>query len=195
MYDLNTITVAGRLTRDPEKGATQSGDPKLTVTIANNIGNHTNFFVCVCYGEDAIKYDAFELEKGDPVSITGMLRIFTPENGRPTAFVDVHQLWVQKRGPGGSNDGTRANIEPDQDPVAAAWGNRRQSTDVEEPDTRKHKKQPAAAQSRGKRRYNWEFSAQSADCGFSAQPADRSYVASQNDGWGKIKDNAKSAFA
>jgi single-stranded DNA-binding protein len=184
MYDLNTITVAGRLTRDPEQGATQSGDPKLTVTIANNIGNHTNYFVCVCYGEDAIKYDGFELEKGDPVSITGMLRIFTPEKSRPTAFVDVHQLWVQKRGPGGSNDGTRADIEPDQDPVAAAWGKRRQSA-PDDRDDRNNQKQPAAARSQKKRRHNWEF------C---ADPADRSYVSSENNGWGKINDAANAAF-
>jgi len=181
MYDLNTITVAGRLTRDPEQGVTQDGAPKLTITIANNIGDHSNFFVCVCYGEEAIKYDAFDLKKSDPVSVSGMLRIFTPKEGRATAHVQLHQLWVQKRGPGDDDDGARVDTDTTPDPVAVAWGeNRKPAAKKQRPKAEPQFNKP---RQRAKNQYGWELY---------ATQNDRNPISSE---WGNISKVAHQAFA
>lgn len=73
---INTVTLVGNLTKDPEKG--KAGEtPFITFSLAvnewRNKQEYANFFDCVLYGDRAKSLFTF-LKKGMKVTISGRLR-------------------------------------------------------------------------------------------------------------------------
>lgn len=77
MSDLNSITISGRLTRDPELRFTNNGDGILDFSIASSEkykdSERTIFIDCAIFGKRAEKLSEF-LSKGKQVAVTGKLR-------------------------------------------------------------------------------------------------------------------------
>lgn len=75
MFDLNNVSLIGRLVRDVELKTVRDDLKLAKFTIANNVGNktETNFIDCVAFGkmaENASKY----LKKGDLFALTGQIK-------------------------------------------------------------------------------------------------------------------------
>lgn len=80
---INTVTVCGNLTRDPEVRQTRGGMPVMTFGVAvndrrknNQTGeweDYANFFDCTMFGERAQSLSRY-LSKGMKVTIDGKLR-------------------------------------------------------------------------------------------------------------------------
>lgn len=75
----STITLVGRLTRDPDLQYTQSGTAKVQFTVAvdgRNDNDDTQFWPVVVFGDPAENHDKY-LDKGSAVAVQGR-----PERGR-----------------------------------------------------------------------------------------------------------------
>ena len=72
---MNSLTIVGRLTRDPEY-TPASGDKsqyaKYTVAVDNEFGDLTSFFPCVSFGAQADNINKF-VRKGRQVAIKGRM--------------------------------------------------------------------------------------------------------------------------
>ncbi|AHH11777.1 single-stranded DNA-binding protein (plasmid) [Borrelia coriaceae] len=81
MFDINCLSMSGRLTRDCEFAYFGNKIPALKFTLANNRGfkkddkftNHSHFFDCVLFGKRSESLIQL-LTKGTQVVITGSLR-------------------------------------------------------------------------------------------------------------------------
>ena len=80
MPDMNTVTISGRLTRDPEAVKTQTGIDKTTFTLAVNRRKdrdqeeaEADFIRCVAWRSTA-EYAAKYMHKGDKVGVTGQIQ-------------------------------------------------------------------------------------------------------------------------
>ena len=128
--NLNSITVVGNITRDPEMRFTPSGVSKVTFGVAvnrswrnqqsNEWEEQTSFFNVVCWRELADNVGA-SLKKGTRVVVTGRLeqRSWETEQGEKRSVVEivadevgpslrfataeVHR--VERSGPGGPSGG------------------------------------------------------------------------------------------
>jgi single-strand DNA-binding protein len=128
--NLNSITVVGNITRDPEMRFTPSGVSKVTFGVAvnrswrnqqsNEWEEQTSFFNVVCWRELADNVGA-SLKKGTRVVVTGRLeqRSWETEQGEKRSVVEivadevgpslrfataeVHR--VERSGPGGGGQG------------------------------------------------------------------------------------------
>jgi single-strand DNA-binding protein len=128
--NLNSITVVGNITRDPEMRFTPSGVSKVTFGVAvnrswrnqqsNEWEEQTSFFNVVCWRELADNVGA-SLKKGTRVVVTGRLeqRSWETEQGEKRSVVEivadevgpslrfataeVHR--VERSGPGGGGSG------------------------------------------------------------------------------------------
>ena len=75
---MNDIKIMGRLTRDPEFSATQSGVEicKYTVAVDEQKGKNgdkkTNFFNCVAFGQAGAFVKKY-FKKGDGIIVTGRM--------------------------------------------------------------------------------------------------------------------------
>jgi len=75
-WDLNSIVIVGRLTRDPELSYTQNNTPMCRFSLANNRGNQdgdVNFFDVVAWNKTA-EIAHQHLRKGSMVAIEGKLK-------------------------------------------------------------------------------------------------------------------------
>lgn len=76
MSDLNVVVLMGRLGRDPEMRATQSGTPVCEISLAVNVGfgdrKSTAWVKVVSWGKTAEFVDKY-FKKGGPICITGRL--------------------------------------------------------------------------------------------------------------------------
>lgn len=99
MEDINRVTLTGRLTRDPELRATQSGTPVCSFGIAVNgqRKNHQtgewedvpNFFDCTIWGARGEALSRI-LHKGVKVAVAGRLRFSQWEkDGQKRSKVEV----------------------------------------------------------------------------------------------------------
>jgi single-strand DNA-binding protein len=132
--NLNSITVVGNITRDPEMRFTPSGVSKVTFGVAvnrswrnqqsNEWEEQTSFFNVVCWRELADNVGA-SLKKGTRVLVTGRLeqRSWDTEQGEKRSIVEivadevgpslrfataeVHR--VERSGPGGGAGGGGGN--------------------------------------------------------------------------------------
>lgn len=94
---MNSITVIGRLVKDPEIKLTQNSTKMLPFCIADNRGDDkktTDFIDCLAWGKTAdfiCKY----FKKGDPISVTGRLqtRNYTNKDG---ANVKAVEVWIKE---------------------------------------------------------------------------------------------------
>jgi single-strand DNA-binding protein len=81
MNDLNTVSIVGRLTRDPEIKYTQGGMAILNFSLANGYSkksgeswkDETNFIDCTYMGKAAEAVSKY-MAKGKQLAITGCLR-------------------------------------------------------------------------------------------------------------------------
>ena len=73
-YDLNNLSIVGRLTRTPSIKQTTTGKSYTKFSIANNSGkdDETSFFEVVVWGKTAEICHQY-LEKGNLVAITGKI--------------------------------------------------------------------------------------------------------------------------
>ena len=87
MSDINNLTITGRLPRDAEQRATQSGTSVLSFSVANSTGygdkEKTNWFSCSIFGKRAEGKLAQYLTKGTQVTITGEVSLneYEGQNG------------------------------------------------------------------------------------------------------------------
>ena len=83
---MQSITIIGRLTRDPEYTASQgekSQYAKFTVAVDNEYGDLTSFFDCIVFGKNADNVDRY-LNKGRQVGVKGRFEQgepYTDKNG------------------------------------------------------------------------------------------------------------------
>jgi len=130
---INTITLSGRLTRDPEVRYTPSGAPVCSLPLAFNrvwkdkvsgeFKEETSFMDAVVWGRQADQC-AQQLHKGSPVIIEGELRTRSYENkeGRNVKVAEisvnrVHFLeWSDSAPRGGEQYGGRNNEESEMHP-------------------------------------------------------------------------------
>ena len=105
MADINTVTISGRLTRDPERKDTQTGISMANFTVACNRRKfkdqdeaEADFLRCVAWRNTA-DYVLNYLHKGDKVGVQGRIqtRSYVGDDGK-TVYVteivasDVHML-------------------------------------------------------------------------------------------------------
>ena len=83
---MNTHTIHGRLTRDPEftSGANSDGSDRANFTVAvdRRFGDETDFFDCVIFGKRAGVIDKY-FHKGSEIVLTGegQIRSYTGKDG------------------------------------------------------------------------------------------------------------------
>lgn len=75
MAAINTITITGNLTRDPDMGYSQGGAAFTKFSLAVNSEKDKAIFInCVVFGKQA-EFVAQNISKGDSVAVTGRLDI------------------------------------------------------------------------------------------------------------------------
>ena len=72
MSDVNSVTISGRLTRDPELRQTKSGANVASFRLANNLAKKTNFFDVSVWGRSAETIAEY-VNKGRWISVTGRM--------------------------------------------------------------------------------------------------------------------------
>ena len=97
MSDMNTVTISGRLTRDPEASTTQTGIAKTTFTLAVNRRKsrdqeeaEADFIRCVAWRSTA-EYAEKYMHKGDKVGVTGQIqtRNYQDNDGKTVWITEV----------------------------------------------------------------------------------------------------------
>jgi single-strand DNA-binding protein len=98
MNDLNSVTLIGRLTHDPELKYTNNGSMVCKIQLANNETytqnnekkENVNYFSCYAWGKTAEICDKY-LKKGVQVAIQGKLKYdsWTDKNGQKASRVSV----------------------------------------------------------------------------------------------------------
>lgn len=78
MSDLNSVSLVGRLTSDPDQRTTQSGDPVVTIRLAVNSRrggeNVPNFFDVTFFGKLGSEVVAKYCSKGSRIGVSGKLQ-------------------------------------------------------------------------------------------------------------------------
>ncbi len=116
--DINSVTLIGRLTRDPELSTTSSGAELLKISIASNRSvkkgeqweDETSFFDITFWGKRAAGI-APHLKKGSKIGVTGSLKQERWEqdgqkrskviiNAQSIQFLDTKQQAEQQEEPG-----------------------------------------------------------------------------------------------
>lgn len=118
---MNSFTVVGNLTSDPEMKEGASGKGYATFSVAWNEKyrdgkgverEHTSFFRCIAYDKKA-EFIGRHFSKGDRVLVSGKLRIekYTPKDGGPereSASITVNEIthaqWKKTEKQQASND-------------------------------------------------------------------------------------------
>jgi single-strand DNA-binding protein len=89
--DLNTVTLSGNLTRDPELRSTASGKPVVSLRIGNKrFGDRSNFIDVVAWDKLAeLVTDIYS--KGDLIVFTGELqtREYTDKEGKQRSAFEI----------------------------------------------------------------------------------------------------------
>ena len=95
-YDLNTVNLIGRLTRDPEGGQTQNGKTYCNFSIASNAGEAVSFFDITAWEKTAdatLNY----MKKGSMVAVSGRLvqDRFNDKDGNARSKIKISASSVQ----------------------------------------------------------------------------------------------------
>ena len=97
MADINTVTLSGRLTRDPEQRETQTGIAMANFTIACNRRKfkdqdeaEADFLRCVAWRNTA-EYVMKYLHKGDKIGLTGRIqtRSYQDDTGKTVYITEI----------------------------------------------------------------------------------------------------------
>lgn len=96
MYDTNTVTLCGHLTRDPEMKNLQSGKSVCNFTIAVQCGEDAGFFNVTVWERLAENVNKF-CSKGSQVIVSGRLqqRSFKDKEGNKRNVIEVSATGVQ----------------------------------------------------------------------------------------------------
>ena len=106
--DQNKMFVIGRLTSDPKVEALPSGSQVVKFSIANGrlrksngVNNTiTNFFNCVCYLPNTVKFVSQYIKKGDQVSIEAEIETFSyPDRKDTTRNIPGFKLVISELQP------------------------------------------------------------------------------------------------
>lgn len=107
---MNSLTIIGNLTGDPEKRTTKDGRDVCTFTVAVNRRGKSNTadFFRVSAWEEKGKHCKQFLSKGKKVAVTGpvSVHVYTKENGEPGATLEVQAFDVEFLSP---KDGDEQN--------------------------------------------------------------------------------------
>ena len=91
---MNTVTIIGRLTRDPELGYTQSQKAKCTFTVAVNRLNSDSDFIRVTAWNKQAENCEKHLVKGDQVGVKGSIKTGSYEkDGRK---INTFEIWADE---------------------------------------------------------------------------------------------------
>lgn len=88
---MNSVTMIGRLSKDPVKRMTQTNKPVTSFSIAvNRDKDHADFFECVAWNGTAEIIDKY-FHKGDQIGITGRLQTqsWKDKDGKNRKSVEV----------------------------------------------------------------------------------------------------------
>jgi len=120
-FDINTVTVSGNLTRDPELRATRSGDDVCSLRIAHNarvkVGDDWQdkahyFNVTVWKGQG--RWIAENIAKGQKVTVSGRLQFseWQAQDGSNRSEVSIVAVdVVPERSGGGNGGGSRSGYQ------------------------------------------------------------------------------------
>lgn len=133
-FQINTATVSGNLTRDPEVRHTPSGMPIVSLAVAYNErrkNQQTGDFDDVAHFFDITVFGKFGeaaakgLGKGDPVVVSGRLeqRRWQDQDGNNRSAVGIiaNDVVRGQRGGGGQVEGA-AGVQPAPPAVDSEWG-------------------------------------------------------------------------
>lgn len=100
MYDINNLTIAGRLTKDPETKTLPSGTIISEFTIANNTSkDKANFIDCKAFKGTAEFVEKF-FGKGDMIIVVGQVdQERWEKDGKKQSRI---KIWAKEVGFGGS---------------------------------------------------------------------------------------------
>ena len=90
---MNTISLLGRLTKDPDFRAGEKPNCKFTLAVTR-YGNTADFIPCTAWGKNATNIEKF-CKKGTQIAVTGNLKTgsFTGKDGNK---VYTWEVWVDK---------------------------------------------------------------------------------------------------
>ena len=132
MANLNSITLIGRLTADPDLKYTQTGKAVASATIAvdrpkKSSGSHETDFIPLVLWEKRAETAAQYLHKGSQVYVEGPLQIRQYENrdGQKVRVAEVivnrMQFLDSKNGNGGNSNGGASRTAPSQSQQRPSW--------------------------------------------------------------------------
>jgi len=99
---LNSIVIAGRITKDAELRYMANGKPVTSFSLADDNYGKTTWWKCSMFGDKSEKLSQY-LVKGKPVTVSG--RVTAEDNGNP-------RIWNDKDGnPRASFEMTVDNVE------------------------------------------------------------------------------------
>lgn len=118
-----TVTLIGRLTRNPEQRQSNNGNSYLQVSVAGNEGygdsQETFFFSARFFGKRAESVASYR--KGDLVRLDGHLHEYTSQNGKvykELQYADIELLQRKNNQQGGYPQGNQFN-QPQRQPQQA----------------------------------------------------------------------------
>jgi single-strand DNA-binding protein len=96
---INSVTITGRLTKDPQLSHTNEGKAVCNFVIAckrSNDRNEADFIRCVAWGKQAENLVKF-MEKGNMIGLTGSLRSYSynDENGKKVYATQANADFIQ----------------------------------------------------------------------------------------------------
>lgn len=124
MADINTVTLSGRLTRDPEQRETQTGIAMANFTIACNRRKfkdqdeaEADFLRCVAWRNTA-EYVMKYLHKGDKIGLTGRIqtRSYQDDTGKTVYITEIVANEVSMMGSAQRQEAPAAQPEPRKEP-------------------------------------------------------------------------------
>jgi single-strand DNA-binding protein len=100
-WDINTVTIVGRLTKDPNYGVTKNNKQLCKFSIANNQGKYNgqdvvNFFDVIVWGKTAEACNQYA-KKGSRVAVSGNLKQnrYQDQNGNNRSSIEINAMSVQ----------------------------------------------------------------------------------------------------
>jgi len=128
MPNINTVILAGRLTRDPELRYTPAGTAVCRLGLAatryfkgrDGEKKEETLFVDVTVWEKTAEYCGQRLKQGRPVLVEGQLRLNSWEDkatGQKRSKIEIHGVRVQELDWSEDRGGAQPRLEPESRPA------------------------------------------------------------------------------
>lgn len=168
-FQINTVTVSGNLTRDPEVRHTPSGMPIVSLAIAYNerrknqqtgdFEDHAHFFDITVFGKfgEAV---ANGLGKGDPIVVSGQLeqRRWQDQQGNNRSAVSIIARDVVRGQRGGGGGGAGGGYQQQAPQQGGSYGGGGGGYDQQQPQQGGGWGQPAGQQQAPQQGGGWQTS-------------------------------------